>query len=99
MSTHDFTPTAFTVRSPGNGQQRRYDLNSPSAEWGRESFARLAADWPGLAAGVVPDHYVQSYCRAADSASWSGLSGVSSAAEMAVFLDLLEVAGRAARFN
>ncbi len=99
MSTPDFSPTAFTVRSPGNGQQLRYDLNSPSAEWGRESFARLAADWPGLAAQVVPDHYVQSYCRAADSASWSGLSGVSETVCLEILLDLLETAGRAARFN
>ncbi len=70
----DFTPTAYTVRNPGNGQQVRYEGEG----WARPisvaqvGYANLAAEYPALFTHIVPDHFVQEYCRALDAAAWSG---------------------------
>jgi hypothetical protein len=86
----DFTPTAFTVKDPGNGNARRYDHDTQVAADARQAFKRAIEEWPALAALVVPDHYVQTYCRAADNASWSGHGMVSRERERTILLDLLE---------
>ena len=74
MSTIDFTPTAYTVRSPGDGSQVRYE--GEQWDWdirrAKSIYEELVTDYPALAALVVPDHFVQEYCRGCDSASWSG---------------------------
>jgi hypothetical protein len=86
----DFTPTAFTVKDPGNGSTRRYDHDTQVAADARQAFKRAMEEWPTLVALVVPDHYVQTYCRAADNASWSGVGMVSRERERTILLDLLE---------
>ena len=74
MKNIDFTPTAYTVRSPGDGSQVRYE--GEQWDWdirrAKSIYEEFATDYPALAALVVPDHFVQEYCRGCDSASWSG---------------------------
>ena len=97
----DFSPTAFTVKSPGNGQERRYEATTHptmTAE-AQRAFTLIAADWPALARTVVPDHFVQLFCQAEDAASWSGSFGVSIERQREIFLDLLETATRQNRFS
>jgi hypothetical protein len=48
--------------------------------------------YPHLAVKVVPDHFVQEYCAADDSGSWSGFGGVDDDAVLEIFLGLLETA-------
>ena len=86
----NFSPTAFTVKDPGNGTIRRYDPDTQVAADARRAFTAAVEEWPALAALVVPDHYVQTYCRAADNASWSGHGMVSRERERTILLDLLE---------
>ena len=76
MSTIDFTPTAYTVKSPGNGQERRYEGDHWLFDISRakSSFEVFSLDYPALAALIVPDHFVQEYCRGCDNAAWSGSS-------------------------
>lgn len=98
MSTIDFTPTAYTVKSPGNGQSIRYegeawkhDLNE-----GRRWFESLAANYPALAPFVVPDHFVQEYCRGCDSSYYSGSTY---RGEEALFLKLANRGAAQTRFS
>ena len=77
MSTIDFTPTAYTVRSPGNGQPVRYEGEGWKwdIERAKSIYEEFATDYPALAALVVPDHFVQEYCRDYDRNLWSGGRG------------------------
>jgi hypothetical protein len=52
-----------------------------------------------LSALVVPDHFVQLFCKAQDNASWSGGYGVSYETQQGIFLSLAEKGLGQARFN
>ena len=101
MTNIDFTPTAFTVKDPGNGQQRRYEaaLHPQAVADAARVFTQFADLYPSLAALVVPDHFVQLYCQAKDSASWSGSYGVSYERQQGIFLSLVEEAVRRNRLS
>jgi hypothetical protein len=92
--TIDFTPTAYTVESPEDGAQVRYEgaHHEGSIKDAKSRFRGLAKAYPHLAAKVVPDHFVQEYCAADDSGSWSGFGGVGDDAVLEIFLGLLETA-------
>ena len=97
----DFSPTAFTVKDPGNGKDRRYEaVTHPRsvADAARE-FSRLAEEYPALVKLVVPDHFIQIYCQTQDNNSWSGGYGVSADQARMIFLNLLETAATQNRFN
>ena len=100
MSNIDFTPTAFTVRDPGNGKERRYETGTHprSVADGQRVFTQLAEAYPNLAATVVPDHFVQLFCRSQDNASWSGGYGVSYEQQLGIFLGLAEKASKGNQF-
>ena len=97
----DFSPTAFTVKDPGNGKERRYEaaLHPQAVADGARVFTHFAGLYPSLAALVVPDHFVQLYCQAKDSASWSGSYGVSYERQQGIFLSLVETAVTQNRFS
>jgi len=101
MSNIDFSPTAFTVKDPGNGKERRYDAatNPRMVTDAARVFTQFADNYPTLAAQVVPDHFVQLHCRAQDNASWSGGYGVSFEQQQFILLTLLEEAAKRNRFN
>ena len=101
MSNIDFSPTAFTIKDPGNGKDRRYeaDTHARSVADGQRAFTQLSEAYPNLAASVVPDHFVQLFCRSQDSASWSGGWGVSFEQQLGIFLTLAEKAAKGNRFN
>jgi hypothetical protein len=101
MSTIDFAPTAFTVSDPGNGKERRYEATHypQRVADAQRVFTQFADSYPTLVATVVPDHFVQLFCQAQDSASWSGSYGVSFERQQAIFLTLLETAAKQNRFN
>ena len=101
MSNIDFSPTAFTVKDPGNGKDRRYEaVTHPRAVTdAARVFTQLAEAYPNLAATVVPDHFVQLFCRSQDSASWSGGWGVSFEQQQFILLTLLEEAAKRNRFS
>ena len=97
----DFTPTAFTVKDPGNGKERRYEatLHPQAVADAARVFTHFAGLYPGLTALVVPDHFVQLYCQAKDNASWSGSYGVSYERQQGIFLSLVETAVTQNRFS
>ena len=74
MSTIDFSPTSYTVKSPGSGKTTRYETSMYPHLVGEASreYTRLADEFPNLSRFVVPDHFVQEYCRAYDSNLYSG---------------------------
>jgi hypothetical protein len=87
MSNIDFTPTAYTVKSPGNGQLRRYegdDWKNAVAN-AKVELAQLTNEYPNLARFVVPDHFVQEYCRDYDSNLYSGGRGFGVSGDRAFF--------------
>lgn len=100
MSNIDFTPTAYTVRSPGNGQARRYEGD----EWkyaivgAKRELDRLVETYPNLARFVVPDHFVQEYCRVYDSNLYSGGRGFGVHGDRA-FFELAEKGLAEDKFN
>jgi len=98
MSNIDFSPTAYTVKSPGNGASRRYegDYWAFNIDRAKRVFEDLEGEYPTLAALIVPDHFVQEYCRGCDSASWSGSSFNG---EIRVFLELANRGALQAKFN
>ena len=101
MSNIDFTPTAFTVKDPGNGKDRRYEaVTHPRmvADAARV-FTQFAEIYPTLAATVVPDHFIQLFCRAQDNASWSGGYGVTYEQQLGIFLGLAEKAAKGNQFS
>lgn len=95
----DFSPTAFTVKDPGNGKERRYDAALQTRSDAERVFTHFAEEYPSLAAQVVPDHFVQLFCRAQDAASWSGGYGVSYERQQVILLGLLETAAKHNRFS
>ena len=101
MANIDFSPTAFTVKDPGNGKERRYEaVTHPRAVTdAARVFTQFAEIYPTLAATVVPDHFIQLYCRAQDNASWSGGYGVSFEQQQFILLTLLEEAAKRNRFS
>jgi hypothetical protein len=98
MSTIDFAPTDYTVKSPGDGKSRRYEGDHWEFDIKRAKhvFEELEGEYPTLAALIVPDHFVQEYCRECDSASWSGSSF---SGELEVFLRLANRGALQAKFN
>lgn len=96
MSNIDFSPTAFTVKDPGNGKERRYEegTHPRMVADGQRVFTQLAEAYPNLAATVVPDHFVQLFCRSQDNASWSGGYGVSFEQQLGIFITLAEKAAK-----
>jgi len=101
MSTINFTPTAFTVSDPGNGKERRYEATHypQRVADAQRVFTQFADYYPTLAGTVVPDHFVQLFCRAQDNASWSGGYGVSYETQQGIFLNLAEEAANRNRFS
>ena len=101
MSNIDFSPTAFTVKDPGNGKERRYETGTHPrmVADAQRVFTQFAEAYPSLSALVVPDHFVQLFCRAQDNASWSGGYGVSYETQQGIFLNLAEVAAKQNRFS
>ena len=101
MSNIDFTPTAFTVSDPGNGKERRYEaVHYPQrVADAQRVFTQFEDNYPTLAATVVPDHFIQLFCQAQDSASWSGSYGVSFERQQFILLTLLETAAKQNRFS
>jgi hypothetical protein len=101
MSNIDFSPTAFTVKDPGNGKERRYEaVTHPTMTADAQRvFTQFADIYPTLAATVVPDHFVQLFCRAQDNASWSGGYGVSFESQQFILLTLLEEAAKRNQFS
>jgi hypothetical protein len=100
MSNIDFTPTAYTVKSPGNGQPRRYegdDWKNAVAN-AKVELAQLTNEYPNLARFVVPDHFVQEYCRDYDSNLYSGGRGFGVSGDRA-FFRLAEKGLGAAQFS
>ncbi len=100
MSNIDFTPTAYAVKSPGNGQLRRYE----GEYWeyalanAKVELAQLTNEYPNMARFVVPDHFVQEYCRDYDSNLYSGGRGFGVTGE-AAFFRLAERGLGQAKFN
>jgi hypothetical protein len=101
MSNINFTPTAYTVKDPGNGKERRYEAGTHPrmVADAQRVFIQFAAAYPSLSALVVPDHFVQLFCKAQDNASWSGGYGVSYETQQGIFLSLAEKGLGQARFN
>lgn len=99
--TIDFTPTAYTVKDPGNGEQRRYtedERSSYAIETARRHFIELTEEYPALARFVVPDHYVQEYCRAYDNNLYGGGGGYG-VDRLRPFLRLADRGAEQAKFN
>ncbi len=96
----DFTPTAYTVTTPGNGERGRYE----GENWkyaighGQAEFARLSEAYPNMARLVVPDHFIQEYCREYDRNLWSGGRGFGVHGDRA-FFELAERGLTEAKFN
>ena len=94
MSNIDFTPTAYTVESPEDGAQVRYEgaHHEGSIKEAKRRFHGLMKAYPHLAVKVVPDHFVQEYCAADDSGAWAGRGRVDDDIVLEIFLGLLEAA-------
>lgn len=88
------TPTAYTVKDPGNGRKRRYGGKDWKDDISRaeQLWSNLIEEYPHLTKVIVPDHFVQEYCRLCDAASWSGSYGPGGGAPAEIMLKLLEVA-------
>jgi hypothetical protein len=73
----DFTTTAYTVTTPGNGKPGRYEGENwkYAIEGAKRELVRLVETYPNMARFVVPDHFVQEYCRVYDRNLWSGGRG------------------------
>jgi hypothetical protein len=96
----DFTTTAYTTRSPGNGQQVRYEGENwkYAIEGAKRELVRLVETYPNMARFVVPDHFVQEYCRDYDRNLYSGGRGFGVYGEQA-FFRLAETGLGHARFS
>lgn len=92
MST--IVPTAYTVKDPGNGKPRRYegDDYKHSVDRSVRMWNAIVESYPHLTNAIVPDHFVQEYCRRCDSASWSGSYGPGDEVPAEIILMLLEIA-------
>lgn len=98
--TIDFTPTAYTVKSPYDGMSRRYENEHwlTTIETARQHFIELAEEYPSLARFVVPDHYIQEYCRLYDSNLYGGGGGYG-VDRIRPFLRLADRGAEQAKFN
>ena len=101
MSNIDFSPTAFTVKDPGNGKDRRYEAvtHPRSVSDAAREFSRIAEEYPTLVKLVVPDHFIQLHCQTQDNNSWSGGYGVNTEQSRMIFLNLLEKVANQNRFS
>ena len=101
MSNIDFSPTAYTVKDPGNGKDRRYEAvqHPRMVADAQRAFIQLAEEYPDLVKMVVPDHFIQRHCRAQDNASWSGGYGVSFEQQLGIFVGLAEKAAKGNQFS
>lgn len=99
MST--IIPTAYTVTDPGNGEKRRYggDDWSRTISRAEQMWSVLMEAYPSLTKAIVPDHFIQEYCRCCDAASWSGSYGPKDCAPVEIMLKLLEVAAKQGHTN
>jgi len=100
MNTIDFSPTAYTVKHPGNGREIRYEATMYPQMVGAAArvYTQLVDQYPNLAQFVVPDHFVQEYCRAYESGLYGGSRGFS-VDDLSPFLRLAEVGARQAKFS
>ena len=98
MSNIDFAPTAYTVKNPGNGKPCRYDGNDYRPADGKQEYRRLTETYPNMARFVVPDHFVQEYCRAFDASCWSGGGGMG-VDTVRIFTQLAETGLGQAKFS
>lgn len=100
MDSIDFTPTTYTVKSPGNGKTRRYEGEywEQAITDAKVELAQLINEYPNLARFVVPDHFVQEYCRDYDSNLYGGGRGFGVSGKGA-FFRLAEKGLGAARFS
>ena len=87
-------PTAYTVKDPGNGKNRRYGGEHWLLEIARAErmWHTLIEAYPMLTRSIVPDHFIQEYCQRCDSATWSGGWGPGDDASTEILLKLLETA-------
>ena len=94
-------PTAYTVKDPGNGKERRYEGDNWKyrIEEAKRMWEVLVDSYPSLTLAVVPDHFVQEYCRRCDSASWSGSYGPGDGAPAEIMLKLLERSAKQGHTN
>ena len=83
----DFTPTSYTVTTPGSGKPGRYEGENwkYAIEGAKRELVRLVETYPNMARLVVPDHFVQEYCRVYDRNLWSGGRGFGVYGEQAFF--------------
>jgi len=100
MSTIDFSPTAYTVTKPGKGDQGRYTEEQFPYAYGdaKRFYTELATKYPNLARFVVPDHYIQEYCREYDRGLYSGSRGFGTD-NLDAFFRLAEVGAGQAKFS
>ena len=101
MNNIDFTPTAFTVKDPGNGKDRRYEpaQHPRMVADAHRAFIQIAEEYPDLVKLVVPDHFIQVHCQTQDNNSWSGGYGVNTEQSRMIFLNLLEKVANQNRFS
>jgi hypothetical protein len=100
MSNIDFTPTAYTVTTSGSGKPGRYEGENwkYAIEGAKRELARLTEAYPNMARLVVPDHFVQEYCRNYDRNLWSGGRGFGVHGDSA-FFELAEKGLAHSKFN
>jgi hypothetical protein len=78
----------YTVRSPANGKQIRYD--NEDVEDGKRYYASIIAEYPNFSQFDLADAFSQEYARSVDASCWSGSGGrVSSGEGLSIFLRLL----------
>ena len=78
----------YTVRSPANGKQIRYD--NEDVEDGKAYYASIIAEYPNFARFNLDDAFSQEYARTVDASCYSGASGHVSQGEcLSIFLRLL----------
>ena len=96
----DFTPTSYTVTTPGSGKPGRYEGENwkYAIEGAKRELIRLVETYPNMARLVVPDHFVQEYCRVYDRNLWSGGRGFGVYGDQA-FFELAEKGLGEARFS
>ena len=101
MSNIDFSPTAYTVKDPGNGKDRRYEAvqHPRMVADAHRAFIQIAEEYPDLVKLVVPDHFIQVHCQTQDNNSWSGGYGVNTEQSRMIFLNLLEKVANQNRFS
>jgi len=98
MTNIDFTPTAYTVKNPADGKPCRYDGNDFRQADGEQEYRRMTESYPNMARFVVPDHFVQEYCRSFDASCWSG-SGGRNVDSVRIFTRLAETGLGQAKFS